>query len=116
MASVLPQVTVISPSGSMVRPVGVQIKAHITGLFLRQGLPEILGPPGDGVLVKVLPADLRQPVQNGPGRVEVREALGEVHRAVLVGNAGHAPDDRVGEAGGALRQALHGRVLPKNQI
>ena len=81
------------------------------GLLCRQGLPEVLGSPGDGVLVEILPADLRQPVQDGPGRVEVREALGEIHRAVLVGNAGHAPDHRVGEAGGALRQALHSRVL-----
>ena len=61
--------------------------------------------------MKVLPGDLRQPVQDGLGRVEVGEALGEVDRAVLVGDAGHAADHRVGEAGGAGGKTLHGGVL-----
>ena len=91
--------------------VGADGEAHVPGLLCRQGLPEVLGPPGDRILVEVLLADLCQPVQDSPGRLKVREALGEVHRAVLIRNAGHAADYRVGKTGGALRQALHGRAL-----
>ena len=47
MASVLPQVTTISPLGSMVRPMKL-------GLLGRQGLAEVLCAPGDGVLMEVL--------------------------------------------------------------
>ena len=55
MASVLPQVTTISPSGSMVQP----MKLRLLG---RQGFPEILCAPGDGVLVEVLVGYFCQPV------------------------------------------------------
>ena len=39
--------------------------------------------------------DLGQAVQNSLGRVKVRESLGQVDRAVLIGDAGHPPDDRI---------------------
>ena len=88
MASVLPQVATISLLGSMVT-------AHEAALLFGQRLAEVLRAPGDGVLVEILVGDLGQAVQNSLGRVEVREALGQVDRAVLVGDAGHPPDDRI---------------------
>lgn len=75
-------------------------------LFLRQRLPEVLGAPGDGVLVGTLMGHLGQPVQDGLGRVEVGEALGQVHSVILQRNPGHPPDHGIGEAGGALGQRL----------
>ena len=75
-----------------------------------------------------LPGHLGQPFQDRLGRLEVGEALGQVHRAVLQGDAGHPPDHGIGEAGGALGKRLgHGqnhsllwnsweKVLPKRNI
>ena len=77
--------------------VGVNGPAHIAGLLCRQGLPEVLRAPGNRVLMYIFPRDLRQPVQNGLGRLEVRKPLGEVDGTVPVGDPGHAPDHRVGE-------------------
>ena len=102
--------------------------AHIAGLLAGQGLSEVLGPPGDGVLMGALPGHLGQPFQDRLGRLEVGEALGQVHRAVLQGDAGHPPDHGIGETGGAFRKRLgHGqnhsllwnsweKVLPKRNI
>ena len=57
-----------------------------------------------------LPGHLGQPFQDRLGRVEVGEALGQVHRAVLQGDAGHPPDHGIGETGGAFRKRLgHGQ-------
>ena len=87
--------------------VGVNCPAHIAGLLGGQRLAEVLRAPGDGVLVVVLVRDLGQTVQNCFGRVKIREALGKVHRAVLVGDTGHAADDGIGKACGTVRKRLH---------
>ena len=87
--------------------VGVNCPAHIAGLLGGKRLAEVLRAPGDGVLVVVLVRDLGQPVQNCFGRVKIREALGKVHRAVLVGDTGHAADDGIGKACGTVRKRLH---------
>ena len=87
--------------------VGVNCPAHIAGLLGGQRLTEVLRAPGDGVLVVVLVRDLGQTVQNCFGRVKIREALGKVHCAVLVGDTGHAADDGIGKACGAVRKRLH---------
>ena len=63
--------------------VGVHGVAHEPGLLRGQRLPEALGAPGDGILVKVLIGDLRKTVHQFLGRVKVGEALGEVHGVVL---------------------------------
>ena len=55
----------------------------------------------------VLVGDLREAVEDGLRRVEVGEALGKIHRAVLVGDTGHAADDGIGKARGAVRKCLH---------
>ena len=83
--------------------VGIDGPAHIAGLLGSQRLPEVLGTPGNGILVEVLVGHLRQPVCDGLRRVKVREALREVHGAVLHGHPGHAADHRIGEARGAFR-------------
>ena len=81
-------------------PVGVDGQAHVMALLFGQRLPEVLGAPGDGVLVGAFVGHLGQPVQNGLGRVKVREPLGQVHGAVLQRHPGHAPDHGISEAGG----------------
>ena len=95
-------------------PVRVDGQTHEAALFLSQRLPEVLSAPGDGVLVDVLPGNLGQTVEDLLRRVEVREALGQVHRAVFVGDAGHAADDGVGKGIGALGQGFH--VLPSSNF
>ena len=75
--------------------VGVDFTAHQAALLFGQRLAEVLRAPGDGILVEILVGDLGQAVQNSLGRVKVRESLGQVDRAVLVGDAGHPPDDRI---------------------
>ena len=80
------------------------------GLLAGQCLPEVLGAPGDGVLMGPLVGHLGQPVQDRLGRIEVGEPLGQVHGAVFQGDAGHPPDHGIGEAGGALGKRLgHGQ-------
>ena len=86
--------------------------AHEAGLLFGQGLPKVLGTPGHGVLVGAGVGHLCQTVQDRLRGIEVGKALGEIHRAVFQGDAGHPPDHGVGEAGGALRQRLgHGGSL-----
>ena len=52
--------------------------------------------------MKILIGDLRHAVEDLLRRFKVRKALRQVDRAVLHGNARHAADDRVGEAGRAF--------------
>ena len=66
--------------------------AHETGLFFRQGLAEIGRTPGDGILMGALLSHLGQAVGKLPGRIKIRETLGEIHRAILLGYPGHAAD------------------------
>ena len=84
---------------------GVRIDpaAHEIGLLGGQRLAEVLRTPGNGILVVILVGHLRQTVEQLFRRLEVREALRQIYRIILHGNARHTADDRVGKAGGALR-------------
>ena len=57
---------------------GVRVPRAAGGpaVLVRQGLPQVLGSIGDGVLVGALIGHLGQAVQQGTGRVEVGVALG----------------------------------------
>ena len=94
------------PAGGNDLLVRVDGPAHEAGLLFGQGLPEVLGTPGDGVLMGAGVGHFRQAVQDRLGGIKVRESLGEVDCAVFQGHAGHPPDHGVGEAGGALGQRL----------
>ena len=83
--------------------------AHEAALLAGQGLAEVLRAPGDGILMGAVMGHPGQGVQKWRGRVEVREPLGQVHRAVLEGDAGHPADDGIGKAGGALGELPHGQ-------
>ena len=87
--------------------VGVDVDAHEAALLGGERLTEVLRAPGEGVLVRALVGDLRQAVEELLGRVEVGETLGEVDGAVLERHAGHAADDRVGEAVGRRAEGFH---------
>ena len=82
--------------------IGVDGAAHEAALLAGQCFPEILGTPGDGILVGSLVGHFCQTVHNGLGRIKIREALREVHRVILHGDAGHAADDGIGKAFGAV--------------
>ena len=69
MASVLPQVTTISPLGSMVRPMSLD-------LLGRQGFAEVLCAPGDGILMEVLVGRLRPAGLRWPWAARSRESPG----------------------------------------
>ena len=56
--------------------------------------------PGDGILMGALLSHLGQAVGKLPGRIKIRETLGEIHRAILQGHPGHAADYRISKAGG----------------
>ena len=73
----------------------VNVHPHEMALLFGDPLPEILGAPGDGILVIVLPGDLLQPLQDLMRRIKVRKSLREVHGAVAVGDPGHTADHRV---------------------
>ena len=75
-------------------------------LLFRQSLPEVLGAPGDGVLMGAFVGHLRQAVQNSLGRVKVGEPLGQVHSVILQRDPGHPADDGVGKAGSAGGEGL----------
>ena len=81
--------------------VGVDLPSHQPGLLLGQGFAEVLRAPGDRILVKILPRDFGQPVEDLFWRLEVGEPLGKIHRAVLQGYPGHAADHRIGEGFGS---------------
>ena len=85
------------------RPVGIEPLRLGT-----DGVAEVLGAPRDCVLVDVV-------VNRSAGGFlelgrtgEVGEALGEVDRVVLLGDAGHLADDRLGELGGLVGNAARG--------
>ena len=86
---------------------GIDGAAQVAGSLLRQGLAEIRGAPGDGILVKILMGHLGKAVKDLLRRVKVRKSLGEVDCPVLQGNPGHAPDDGIRKIRGAFRKTLH---------
>ncbi len=75
----------------------VQVQAHEMAALFGQGLAEVGGAHGDGILMGADGAHLGQPVGHGLGRVEIREALGQVDGAAGQGNTGHTADDGVGK-------------------
>ena len=70
--------------------VRVDVVAHEALLLCGYRVAEVLGAPGRSVLVEILLSDLRQALEYLLRRLEIREALGEIHRAVLVGYSRHA--------------------------
>ena len=84
---------------------GVRIDpaAHEIRLLGGQRFAEVLRTPCDRILVIVFVGHLRQTVEQLFRRLEVREALRQIYRIILHGNARHTADDRIGKAGGALR-------------
>lgn len=77
--------------------VRVIVEAGEMLLFTADGFTEILGAPGDGVLVRAFCGYLAQAVGDCLWRCKIGEALGEIDRIVLIGDAGHAADDGIGE-------------------
>ena len=71
------------------------------GLF-RQRLPEVLRTEGHGVLMGAVVGGFGQRVGQLLRRVEIREALRQVDGIVLVVDAGHPADDRVGKGADAV--------------
>ena len=66
---------------------------HLAG----QCFAEILGSPGEGILMRFFGSDSRQRIGNLPGRLEVRESLGKVDGVILIGYPGHPADDGIGK-------------------
>jgi hypothetical protein len=92
--------------------VGVNVE---TGEMLElrgNGAAEVGRAHGDGVLVRAADGDLHEPVDEGLGRVKVREALGQVDGIVGNGNAGHAADDGIGELLALFIHGFHIVSLP----
>ena len=90
--------------------VGVDRHAHKVLLLGRERLAHGLGAPGDGVLVIErlgVGRDGAEALEQLRRRVEVREALREVDGTVLIGDARHAADDRIGECCRAIGEFFH---------
>ena len=90
MASVDPQQTVISFSGSTVISLP---NAHLT----RDGVAQVFGTPGDGILIHVGCDCLLRGLFDLCGGGEVGKALRKIDRAMQHGLAGHFADDGFGE-------------------
>gem|GEM_PF-4015562 len=86
----------------------VQGQAHEPALLGRQGFPEIVGAPGNRILVRSLGGGHGRRLRQVPGRVKVGGTLREVDPSVLVINAGHPADDGVGEVCQAATELRHG--------
>ena len=90
--------------------VGVHRHAHKVLLFGGERLAHGLGAPGDGVLVierlgvAGYGAEAIEQLRRG---IEVREALREIDSAVLIGDACHAADDRIGKSCRAVGEFFH---------
>ena len=81
--------------------VGVHVVERRAGLF-RQRLPEVLRAEGHGVLMGAVVGGFGQRIGQLLRRVEIRETLRQVDGIVLVVDAGHPADDRVGEGADAV--------------
>ena len=86
----------------------IQGAPHETAALAGQSLPEVRRAHGDGVLMRPQSADLIQTVGQSFGRVKIREALRQVDGSALNGNAGHPPDDGIGEHLCFSADFLHG--------
>ena len=79
-------------------------------LLGRERLAHGLGAPRDGILVIErlgVGRDGAQAIEQLRRRIEVREALREVDGAVLIGDARHAADDRIGKRCRAIGEFFH---------
>ena len=90
--------------------VGVDRHAHKVFLLGRECLAHGLGAPSDGVLVIErlgVSRDGAEALEQLCRRIEVREALREVDGTVLIGDARHAADDRIGKRCRAIGEFFH---------
>ena len=90
--------------------VGVDRHAHKVLLFGGERLAHGLGAPGNGVLVVErlgVGGDGAQAVEQLRRRIEVGEALREIDGIVLIGDACHAADDRIGKCCRAVGEFFH---------
>ena len=87
--------------------VGVQRQPHVVALFRGQCLPEVRRTPGDRVLMRAFQGRACRGLAECERRVEVREPLREIDAPVLVADARHPPDDRVGEMLQAAAELRH---------
>ena len=86
----------------------VNVETHARALLGGKRGAKVGGAPGDGVLVWAGVGHLGEAVGDLRGRVEVREALGQVDGVILHGHARHAADHGVRELRRALAELLHG--------
>ncbi len=91
IASVEPQQTVISRSGSTATPC-------VRSKFRGNGVAKLFRAPGDGVLVDVRGNRVLRGALDFGGRGKIGKALREIDGAVLQGQARHFADHRFGEA------------------
>ena len=90
--------------------VGVHRHAHKVLLFGGKRLAHGLGAPGDGGLVIErlgIGGDGAEAIEQLRRGIEVREALREIDSAVLIGDACHAADDRIGKSCRAVGEFFH---------
>lgn len=90
--------------------VGVYRHAHKMLLLGGKRLTHGLGAPGDGVLVVKrlgVGGDGAEAIEQLRWGIEVREALREIDSAVLIGDACHAADDRIGKRCRAVGEFFH---------
>ena len=91
--------------------VGVHLMMEGRAGLFRQCFAEILRTKGHRVLVRALIGRFGQCVQKLLRRVKIREALREVDGIVLVVDAGHPADDRIGKRADTIAQLWHFSVL-----
>lgn len=82
--------------------VGVHLVVEGRAGLFRQRLPEVLRTEGHSVLMGAVVGGFGQRVGQLLRRVEIREAPRQVDGIVLVVDAGHPADDRVGEGADAV--------------
>ena len=82
--------------------VGVHLVVEGRAGLFSQRLPEVLRAEGHGVLMGAVVGGFGQRVGQLLRRVEIREAPRQVDGIVLVVDAGHPADDRVGEGADAV--------------
>ena len=90
--------------------VGVDRHAHKVLLLGGKRLTHGLGAPGDGVLVVKrlgVGGDGAQTIEQLRRGIEVREALRQVDGAILIGDARHTADDRIGKRCRAVGEFFH---------
>ena len=79
-------------------PVRVNVHPHKMALLPGDRLSQILGTPGNGILVIVFSRHFTEPLQDFFRRVKIRKALGKIDRTVLIGDPRHAPNHGIGKS------------------